>query len=481
IAFPVYGHLLPGARDDAGERRALAPLPESGFDPAGIEAYFNDRFAFRGRMVALYNRITAQAGARIINNVAIGQDGWLYYTADGSIEDMRREIHHTEAELAAICSAQQEAKEYLESMGIGYYLMICPDKHTVYPEYLPKELQGYAGETRFDGLYAALTEHTDVAVIDTRQAVIDEKAHHEVFYHTDTHWNEYGAFAGYRELMARIAQDYPHVRVIDAADCEVTIDADWNEGDMAEFIGRTDLTDVHISHAVVDSALVQLETAYPETSEDPERAIISLINPNRPDLPSAVVFRDSFCRMLYPMLADSFSRVTFVWTTSVLDHVVRGENPDLVIMEYVERYSGQAVNGVPALEEKRVQYAPDDALPAHMGLIRSNVDHFDATRQIGMVRGWAFVPTREAVAGEKHIAWKNGDAVVYCQTATALRPDVTAHFAQSLKGLNVDQSGFEAYFDQSQLSAGTWQLIVVIDDGAGSAGYAELGKRLRID
>ncbi len=481
-AFPVYGLFFPGASDDTGENRALAAWPDT-FDPVGIEDWFNDHFAFRGTMTSLYNRLSAQTGVRIVNNVAIGKDGWLFYTNDGSLADMKREIHYTDEERKDICDAQQQAKDYLEAQGISYYLVIAPDKHTVYPEFLPDSLQGYVGESRFDGLLQALTTQTDVPVIDTRQAVIDEKVNHTVFYKTDTHWNEYGAFAGYTQIINRIAQDFPNVRIITRDDCTVTENPDWQKGDMADFIGQADvLRDTDVIFTVKDSNLVRLETKYPETSQDPERDIIQLVNPDHPELPSAVVFRDSFCRMLYPMLADSFSKVTFVWTTSVLDYVVQGEKPDLVIMEYVERYSGQAVNGVLGQEEKLVDYESGDVpLPEHMALIRANIDSYDGSRPFVIMNGWTFIPTRDALRGEKHIALKNGDEVVYGSVSTSPRPDVTAYFASTLSDLNLDLSGFTAYFDKSRLHTGTWELIMIIDDGAGSAGWVEMGKKVTIE
>ncbi len=479
--FPVYGLLLPGANDETGEQRTRVVWPGA-FDPSGIEAWFSDHFAFRNDITQLSNRINASSGVEIINNVAIGLDGWLFYTADGSLEDIRREIHYSDEELVNISASQQKVKDYLASQGISYYLMICPDKHTVYPEYLPKRLQGFTGASRFDGLLKALTEQTDVPVIDTRQAVIDEKANHTVFFKTDTHWNEYGAFVGYGQLMQRIVKDYPNVRIISRSDCTVTENPEWQAGDMAEFIGKADiLKDTEVLFSVNGSTLIQLETKYPETSPDPERPIIQLVNPDHPELPSAVVFRDSFCRMLYPMLADSFSKVTFVWTTSVLDYVIQGEKPDLVIMEYVERYSGAAVNGVLGFEEKRVDYASGNRnLPAHMTLIRSNIDNYDDSHQFVTVQGWAMIPTRDAQWAEKQLALTCDGDVVFCATSTVNRPDVTTYHAESLPNFNFDASGFNATFDKASLHAGTWTLIMVIDDGAGSAGWVELGKKIEI-
>lgn len=480
-ALPIYGLLISGSTEKTGENRKLAEWPDSP-DPAGIEAWFNDHFAYRSDMVSLYNRLTASAGTEIVNNVAIGQDGWLYYTADGSLEDIKREIHYTEDELNAICDAQQAAKDFLESEGIKYYLMFCPDKHTVYPEYLPKDLQGYEGPSRFDGLCEALLSRTDVPVIDTRAAVIAGKENRTLFYKTDTHWNSCGGYIGYSELMKRVKQDFPNVRVIAESDCTIALNDKWKEGDMAEFIGQADImTDTDVTYSVNDSTLVKRESPYPKTSFDPKRQILCYENPDHPELPSAVIFRDSFSRMMVPLFADSFSKVTIVWSTSILQSIVEGEKPDMVIMEYVERYSGNAVNGIQLPETALVNYESGTVpLPAHSALIQANVDTYDDTTGEIDVSGWALLPGRDALMGEKHVAFRCGDDVVYLKTTTTKRPDVTIALERIMNGFSADNAGFNAYVLKTDLHAGTWDLIVVIDDGNGGKGYVELGKQVVI-
>ena len=132
-------------------------------------------------------------------------------------------------------------------------------------------------------------------------------------------------------------------------------------------------------------------------------------------------------------------------------------------------------------ETKIVDYASGEyELPTEVFSIQANVDSLDSESDIGTITGWAWMPDRDTVSGEKHIALKCGDEIVWCDTTEARRPDVTAHFAEVTGGLNLDYSGFTATFDKSQLSPGKWEFIVVIDDGNGSAGYCELGKRIKI-
>lgn len=55
---------------------------------------------------------------------------------------------------------------------------------------------------------------------------------------------------------------------------------------------------------------------------------------------------DSFGNRIAPLLREGFSRLTTVWSVSVLEDVVRAEAPDVVIMEYVERLSQGARHGM---------------------------------------------------------------------------------------------------------------------------------------
>jgi hypothetical protein len=57
-----------------------------------------------------------------------------------------------------------------------------------------------------------------------------------------------------------------------------------------------------------------------------------------PRLPKALVFRDSFSWQLIPFLSESFRSVVYVWTFDFLPELIEREQPDVVILECVERY-----------------------------------------------------------------------------------------------------------------------------------------------
>ena len=232
-----------------------------------------------------------------------------------------------------------------------------------------------------------------------------------------------------------------------------------------------------------------MDTPYAETSDDPERPILCYENPDHPELPTAVIFRDSFfgrdsgCTLITPLLADSFSKVTIVWSTQILTHIVENEDPDMVIMEYVERYSGGAVNGMSYIPEGNiVEYVTGETeLPKETFSIFSCVDSFDTANDLCTVSGWAYLLGHDSVKGSLHIGLLYDGEVVWCDTGSVDRPDVTAAYLDTTDGDNLDASGFFATFDKTKLAPGKWQLIVAIDDGENEPVYCELGKRIKIN
>ena len=108
------------------------------------------------------------------------------------------------------------------------------------------------------------------------------------------------------------------------------------------------------------------------------------------------------------------------------------------------------------------------------------MDSLDSQNALCTVSGWAFMLENESVKGSLHVGLKCGDEVVWCDTGSVERPDVTAAYLETTDGLNLDASGFFATFDKTKLSPGKWQLIIAIDDGENEPVYCELGKRLNI-
>ncbi len=70
----------------------------------------------------------------------------------------------------------------------------------------------------------------------------------------------------------------------------------------------------------------------------------------------AVVFHDSFTVALMPFLSGSFRRSVFAWASGFLPELIESEEPDIVIIECVERY----IHSLTAENPPEVRVAPWD-------------------------------------------------------------------------------------------------------------------------
>jgi len=100
-------------------------------------------------------------------------------------------------------------QEWLAARGIGYVVMVVPEKFTIYPEYLPSWVARSPSPTPHDQLSAAMRRNGRVAFIDLREPLRAAKVRERVYYQTDSHWNFNGAIVGYEALMREVQRALP--------------------------------------------------------------------------------------------------------------------------------------------------------------------------------------------------------------------------------------------------------------------------------
>jgi hypothetical protein len=359
LCLPLAGMLLNlDEADPSAENRPLASWPRVQPDMASLRAlpdqltrYFEDHFAFRQRLVRWQARLRLKA-LRVspANAVIRGRDGWLFYADDGAIEDYATAPPFTDAELDLWRRTLQDTRDWLHSQGIAYLFVISPDKHAIYPEYMPATIRR-AAVSRIDQLVAHLRDRSTVRVLDLRPALVAAKSQERLYHRTDTHWNDRGAFVGYRQIVEALATDIPALRTPARRTFEPHIVR--TEGlDLAGMLGLTSV--LHEE----DLVLVPRPpaTARIVEPEHPNRRLmhprIVTETPHRG--PRAVVFMDSFGAGLVPFLSEDFSRVVYLWQNNMDPLIVQHERPHVVIQEWVGRRLATALpyNPVPDMSAR---------------------------------------------------------------------------------------------------------------------------------
>ncbi len=168
-----------------------------------VEAWYNDRFGLRPWMVRA--NAFAHLGLGVSPDrslVILGEDGWLFLgNRLARVLDQHRGLFpFDDEELDRAVGVLAQRRAWLEARGIPMVFVLAPDKHEIYPERLPPWARRTLGPTRREQFLRALADG-NVPHVDLAPAVREASTKHLAYFLTDSHWNEYGAFAGYAALM----------------------------------------------------------------------------------------------------------------------------------------------------------------------------------------------------------------------------------------------------------------------------------------
>ncbi len=134
--------------------------------------YIND-FPFRSNLLYINNFLRVKIfGVSPVDRVMIGRDGWLYIkklNENGREMDYSRSIDKFSSdELALWLKIFRERKEWLGTMGIKMFLVIAPNKSTIYPEFLPEYIMGVTSQVRTNQLVKYFGVNSSIDILDLR-------------------------------------------------------------------------------------------------------------------------------------------------------------------------------------------------------------------------------------------------------------------------------------------------------------------------
>ena len=310
---------------------------------AGAEAYFNDHFGFRKRLI----RWSQQWKSRLFRDesghkVIIGKQGWLYTGELQMVEHFMGIARFTPAELQAWQKVLEKRRDWLAARGIKYLFVVAPDKQDIYPENLPDWLLGAAKpgrETKLDQFLKYMKEHSSVAIADLRPALLAAKPMAPLYLVNDLHWNTLGSFIAGQEVIRAIQRQLPELPPLRLDDFTWTNQPTVG-GDMARYLGREPVEN--------NSFAFQLKTNLPPprvqslTPIDTvwSRHILLTVTENdtAPNI-RAVFFQDSFGVHWIKYFGQCFRGIFFMQERNEFNVRIIGENqPQIVVNEMLERY-----------------------------------------------------------------------------------------------------------------------------------------------
>jgi len=142
------------------------------------------------------------------HQVIAGKDNY-FFLGNGFariIDKMEGTFPYGDRDIEVWSEKLQKLQEWYEKQGIEFIIVIAPNKHTIYNDKLPESIVYKEGATTTDNIVKASLEK-DIHILNLKK-VLREQKDKQLYFHTDTHWNSYGASIGYNHAMQFLNRTY---------------------------------------------------------------------------------------------------------------------------------------------------------------------------------------------------------------------------------------------------------------------------------
>lgn len=336
--------------------------------PRRLENWHDDRLGLRD--VMLRWRSIARLfvfGVTPAPDVLPGKNGFLFYTANHTLEMLRGMHPFSAAELDAWVELLEARRALCERAGARYLFVIGPNKESIYPDFLPP---GYdpVGPTRLDQLVRAVRERTRVEFLDLRPALLAarerDKPRRYLYNEPGTHWDGRGNFIAYRAVAGAWQRHFPAVVPFEGFEVRrvhVNENADsWGlrmyVQDLLDPRGLWIFPPPGRERAVIVDDSQDFDAVHRWRVDDPT-------------LPKVLLFNDSFGGGLIRLLAQHCREFVFTLRPTADPELVAAEKPDLVMELWVERVL-DAWNPRVLMPREAAAPVPAPARPADAGKAR---------------------------------------------------------------------------------------------------------------
>ncbi len=342
----------PSTRVSTTEQRELAVLPRLRLGegdwaanlsalPARLDTYYDDHLGFRDDLIRAWAWLHIEIfGVSPSDSLVVGKDGWFFFGDADAIAQYRGIARFEADDLERWRTVLEERRDWLAERGIQYLVVLVPNKHRVYAEFMPDALPRMNPDSQLDQLVSHLRDHSDVSILDLRPALERARSKQRIYHKTDTHWNDIGATAGARAILDALTPGLPQLAGHPPLRFRRAERTTPGQG-LARIVG--------LSRAYPENSL-DLVVLKPRAGVPPGRRAAHAERVRRqqpfalgtgdPTLPRAVMFRDSFANALVPFLSESFDRILYVWERHLDRRVIEVEQPDVVIQQIAERFLG---------------------------------------------------------------------------------------------------------------------------------------------
>ena len=267
-----------------------------------------------------------------------GKESWLFLgnNYDKTVEKLKLVNEPNVEDIDKVSEQMEKIVSAADKVNTKVVFMLGPNKSSIYPEFLPETLIPSA--TKYSGYYLRkLKNNPNLIVYDPTHDLLQAKEKEGLLYwKTDTHWNDKGAYIAFSGLAREMSTPIPNVN--------------FQQGPMhkGDLIGISKLDNYPLSSS--DNWVVQwnkkpisVEKILPNEHESAFGSPKNITTTNALVDKSVWVVGDSFSKGLEPYLNATFKDVRYIghWSEKLdklSDELAKAnKKPDIIIIERVER------------------------------------------------------------------------------------------------------------------------------------------------
>lgn len=289
--------------------------------------------------------------------VIIGSNGWLYlgnqYASSVSVSSGLLMPSNSDFE------ADKSRRRYIQERAAHYgaintYYFVAPNKEDVYPEYTPQWTR-----SQKPNFVTHLLQNSEAGLTYLLPSLIREKPSTlPLYYKTDSHWNDLGAWIAYKEISNVIGSNLNEVKFLSENDISHGTPLAINGGDLSAFLfTNTYQKDLSPSISISNDTKIRVydtkakKTTYFGANKTLYNVAYPLIvsSDNALNDKRVLWLRDSFGNNLSRYMAKTFKETIQIHlggvlnSNKMLESLLKTYKPDIVITTIAGRSYFQQV------------------------------------------------------------------------------------------------------------------------------------------
>ena len=282
--------------------------------------------------------------------VIVGKDDFFFLGNGfgGIIDKYKGTFTYSNKEIDIWTNKLNKLQAWYENQGIQFIIVIAPNKHTVYSDKLPYGILHKKGETVTDDMVNSLHKK-NIHVLDLKKVLRENKQEKQLFFRTDTHWNNYGAHIGYMNTLEYLNAIYAeNYKVVEYSMTETLRSGG---GDLTNFLKINHLLSNNYEKnynlilknksQLCYGIITETNKLTPCTAGIKNKFNQYSINKSSPNKKKLLYFCDSFGlanSQLYQETFNTVWRFHLAYKSEVgLANFIQNHKPDVVIYQVVER------------------------------------------------------------------------------------------------------------------------------------------------